>query len=78
MIIYIFFFKYVHLKCVLLESLECKYFSVHIPIFYKFAFHSFFFVNCLMVFFVSFFFFYKMHCFKWRRLKVANNYVLGL
>ena len=60
---------------VLPESLERKYFSVHIPIFYTFAFHSskVFFVNCVMVFS-----FYKMHCFKWRRRKVANNYVLGL
>ena len=24
------------------------------------------------------FFFYKMHCFKWRRRRVVNNYVLGL
>ena len=34
------------------------------------------FVNCVMVFF--FFFFYKMQSFKWRRRKVANNYVLEL
>ena len=30
-----------------------------------------------MVFLYSFFF-YMMHCFKWRRRKVANNYVLVL
>ena len=50
---------------ILPENLERKYFSVHIAIFYKFAFHSrqFFFilVNCIMVFF------YEMHCFERRR-----------
>ena len=68
------FFKYVyfkHVKRVLPESLERKYFSVHIAIFYKFAFHScqFFsiFVNCVMVFFPFFLInkkFYNMQRFK--------------
>ena len=60
------FFKYVPFERVLPESLECKYFGVHI---YRF-------VYCILVFFASFF--YKMHCFEWRRRKMANNYVLGL
>ena len=68
----IFFFKkYVYLKHVLPESLERKYFSVHIAIFYKFAFSFpsgfFIFVNCVMVFFLFLFIFYEIHCFKWRR-----------
>ena len=71
----IFFFKYVHLKRVLPESIErtCGYISVHIAFFYRFAF----FCKLRHGIFVSVFF-YKMHCFKWRRRKVANNYVLGL
>ena len=32
--------KYDHFKQVLPEILERKYYSVHIAIFYKFAFHS--------------------------------------
>ena len=77
----IFFLKYVHfkhVKRVLPESLERKYFSVHISIFYKFAFHSFNFFYCKLRHGIFCIFFYKMHCFKWRRRKVANNYVLGL
>ena len=37
-----------------------------------------FFVNCVMFFGVFLGFFYEMHCFKWRRHKVAINYALGL
>ena len=61
----ILFFKYVyfkHVKSVLPEGLERRYFSVHIANFYKVAIHSrkffFFFVNCVMVFFVFFLYFF--------------------
>ena len=61
---------------ILPESSERKYFSVQIAIFSKFAFHF------CKAFFCKLhhgiFFFYKMHCFKWRRRKVANIYVQGL
>ena len=83
----IFFFKFVyfkHVKSVLLECLERKYFSVHIAILYKVAIHSCKFFLC----FFFFFFFCKLHCFalfvffftKCTVLNgdVANNYVLGL
>ena len=38
--IYIIYVHFKYVKRVLPESLERKYFSVHIAIFYKFAFHS--------------------------------------
>ena len=69
------FFHFKHVKRVLPESLERKYFNVRFSIFYKFAFHSCkfcFFVNCVMVFFV-FFFFTKCNV-----LNGTNNYVLGM
>ena len=56
-------------KCVLPESLERKYSSVHIAIFYKFAFHSCKFF-CKLRHGIFFFFFNKRHCFKWQCRKV--------
>ena len=72
----IFFFKYVHFKHdkrVLPESLERKYFSVHIAIFYKIAFHSctFFFCKLHDGIFLHFFLLQNV-CFKWRRRKVMT------
>ena len=67
-----------HVESVLPEGLERRYFSVHIAIFYKVAIHSckVFFVNCVMVFFCIFFFFFT-ECTVLNG-DVANNYVLGL
>ena len=77
--------KYVyfkHVKRVLPESLERKYFSVHIAIFYKFAFHScqffFIFVNCVMVFFAFFLFYFFFTKCTVLNGDVVNKYVLGL
>ena len=66
-----------HVKRVLPESFESKYFSVHIAIFYKFALHSYkiFFLKIASCYYY-FFFFYKMHCFKRRRHNVAASLVI--
>ena len=70
------------LKRVLPESLERKYFSVHIAIFYKFAFHS-----CIIFFYFSklrhdilFIYLFILFFTKCTVLNgdVANNNVLGL
>ena len=77
------FFKYVyfkHVKRILPKSLERKYFSVHIAIFYKFAFHSFsFFYYCKLrhCIFCFFFNFYEMHCFELRRRELLCPGTVG-
>ena len=67
-----------HVKSVLPEGLERRYFSVHIAIFYKVAIHSckFFFVNCVMVFFVFLYFFFFFTKCTVLNGDVANDYVL--